>query len=49
MSGLAENLNPIDGPAGQFFEVWFEVVIKANSTNPRVEAFLRWEEKVHVW
>ena len=48
MSGLAEDLNPIDGPAGQYFKVHFEVVIKGNSGNSKVEAFLRWKEKVRV-
>jgi len=48
LSGLAEGLNPIDGPVGPYFDVRFGVVIKADSTNSKVEAFLRWEEKVRV-
>jgi len=48
LSGLAENLNPIDGPVGPYFEIHFKVVIKADNMNSKVEAFLRWEEKVRV-
>jgi len=47
LSGLAEDLNLIDGLASPFFKVGFEVVIKAG-TNSKVEAFLRWQEKVRV-
>ena len=36
----------MDGPAGQYFVVQYEVVVKGDGT--MLEAFLQWDEKVRV-
>jgi len=43
MSGLAEDVNLKDGPAGQYFVVKFEVVVKGDGT--KLKAFMQWDEK----
>jgi len=43
MSGIVEDLNPLDGPTGQYFVVPYDVVVKGDGT--KLEAFLQWNEK----
>jgi len=43
MSGLVEDLNPVNGPTGQYFVVPYDVVVKGDGT--KMEAFLQWNEK----
>jgi hypothetical protein len=47
MSGLVEELIPMDGPTDQYFVVPYDVVVKGDGT--KMEAFLQWNEKVRVW
>jgi len=47
MSGIVEDLNPLNGPTGQYFVVPYDVVVKGDGT--KMEAFLQWNEKVRVW